>query len=88
MMDNQHHAKMSLPISLTVAPSPMVCYMKASNRARFGRIVRERRMALGMTQDDIAAAGGPSDTTQTRIEKAEGHEPSATTRKLFRWRHR
>lgn len=57
--------------------------MTASKRARFGRIVRERRAALGLTQDDIAAAGGPSDTTQTRIENAEGHEPSATTRNRY-----
>ena len=57
--------------------------MKASNRVRFGRIVRERREALGMTQDDVTAAGGPSDTTQTRIERAEGSEPTATTRNRF-----
>ncbi|CAG7637090.1 helix-turn-helix domain-containing protein [Rhodococcus opacus] len=57
--------------------------MKASNRVRFGRIVRERREALGMTQDDVTAAGGPSDTTQTRIERAEGSEPTSTTRNRF-----
>lgn len=53
--------------------------MKASTRARFGRIVRERRLELGMTQDDVTAAGGPSDTTQTRVENAEGVEPNSTT---------
>lgn len=36
---------------------------------RFGRIMFERRTQLGMTRDEVHAAGGPSDTTLARIEK-------------------
>lgn len=53
--------------------------MGQAERVRFGRIVRARREELGLTQDDIVAMGGPSDTTQTRIEKAEGPEPKLAT---------
>lgn len=35
---------------------------------------------MGLTQDDVTAAGGPSDTTQTRVENAEGPPPNLTTR--------
>jgi hypothetical protein len=38
---------------------------------RFARIVYERRIALGLTQQEIADAGGPTDTTMTKIENAE-----------------
>lgn len=57
--------------------------MKASNRVRFGRIVRERRLKLGLTQDDVFVAGGPSDTTQTRVERGGGPEPSVSTLNKF-----
>lgn len=36
--------------------------------ARLGRAVRERREELGLTQADVAAAGGPSPATQYLIE--------------------
>lgn len=57
--------------------------MAVSNRVRFGQIVRARREELGLTQDDVAAAGGPADTTQTRVENADGDEPRLSTRNKF-----
>lgn len=36
--------------------------------ARFGRLVKARRDALGLTQEEVSALGGPSDTTFTKIE--------------------
>ncbi|WP_225725489.1 MULTISPECIES: hypothetical protein [unclassified Nocardia] len=47
---------------------------------RFGRIVRSRRLALGMTQRDVKAAGGPSVMTQNHIENGTSpHTPTPTT---------
>jgi HTH-type transcriptional regulator / antitoxin HipB len=40
-----------------------------------GRTVRERREALGLTQDELAVRAGSSRSTITRIE-LEGHVPS------------
>lgn len=63
--------------------------MAASNPIRFGQIVQKRREELGLTQDDIAAAGGPSDTTLTRIEKGLGASRPSTRRSLdkpLRWK--
>lgn len=54
--------------------------MTPTDRVRFGHLVRSRREELGLTQDDVTAAGGPSDTTQTRVENAEGPPPNVTTR--------
>lgn len=57
---------------------------------RFGDAVRTRREELGLTQMDVWQRGGPSNTTLTKIENAEGGFPSAgTLRKLdlaLRWR--
>lgn len=52
-------------------------------RTRFGRIVRERRNYLGLKQQDVFALGGPSDTTQSRVEKGEGAIPSVSTRNSY-----
>jgi len=56
---------------------------------RFGSIVKDRRAALGMTQLEVWQSGGPSNTTLTKIENAEGAPPSGLTlRKLdhaLRW---
>lgn len=38
---------------------------------RFGRIVLDRRIELGLSQEDVAAAGGPTDTTLGKIENCE-----------------
>lgn len=38
---------------------------------RFGRIVYSRRTELGMTQEQVAKAGGPTDTTMGKIENSE-----------------
>lgn len=46
---------------------------------RFGTLVRQRRLELGLTQDQVAAAGGPSDKRQTQIEKGASPAPSITT---------
>ncbi|EOM75952.1 hypothetical protein Rrhod_2706 [Rhodococcus rhodnii LMG 5362] len=58
-------------------------------RTRFGDYVHRRRRALGLTQDEVTAAGGPSDAAQTRAENGTGPAPSAETlRKLdlgLRW---
>lgn len=56
---------------------------------KFGQRVRARREELGLTQLQVAAQGGPSNTTQTKIEGGEPPEPSnATLRKVdsgLRW---
>ncbi len=53
--------------------------------AHLGKYVRERRAKLGMTQADVTAAGGPSDTTLTGIENGTAASVSpATLRKLDR----
>ncbi|MFC7446456.1 helix-turn-helix domain-containing protein [Rhodococcus daqingensis] len=53
--------------------------MVSESRARFGRFVTERRRALNLTQDEVRAAGGPSDAAQTRAENGTGPEPSQRT---------
>ena len=53
------------------------------NLKALGQAVYERRSMLGLTQDQVAARGGPSDTTLTRIEAGEPPVPmAATLRKL------
>lgn len=56
---------------------------------RLAEFARERRVELGMTQEDVRAAGGPSTATMRLIEGAlqQGYQP-ATLRdleKVFRW---
>ena len=57
--------------------------------ARLGRFVLERRRELDLTQLDVAAMGGPSNTTLTGIESGTRASLSgATLRKLdaaMRW---
>lgn len=57
---------------------------------RFGRIVYERRTELGLTQEDVARNGGPTDTTLGKIENGEWNPGNRkiTLRKLdtgLRW---
>jgi transcriptional regulator with XRE-family HTH domain len=63
--------------------------MVTSTRARFGQFVYKRRRLLNLTQDQVTAAGGPSDAAQTRAENGTGPDPSIETlRKLdvaLRW---
>lgn len=40
----------------------------SSNPKRFGEIVEQRRLELELTQLEVQAAGGPSNTWQTLIE--------------------
>ncbi|WP_454199505.1 hypothetical protein [Nocardia sp. Marseille-Q1738] len=50
---------------------------------RFGQMVKARRDALGLTQEEVSALGGPSDTTFTKIENLEWRPGrTATLRKL------
>lgn len=63
--------------------------MVSTTRARFGQFVYKRRRLLNLTQDEVTAAGGPSDAAQTRAENGTGPDPSIETlRKLdvaLRW---
>ncbi|WP_072689878.1 helix-turn-helix domain-containing protein [Rhodococcus marinonascens] len=63
--------------------------MATSTRVRFGQLVHKRRRLLNLTQDQVTAAGGPSDAAQTRAENGTGADPSIETlRKLdtaLRW---
>ncbi|MEE2033383.1 helix-turn-helix domain-containing protein [Rhodococcus chondri] len=52
-----------------------------NERARFAQIVAERRRLLGLTLDELQAAGGPSDVTTSKIEKGALAAPSARTLK-------
>ena len=53
--------------------------MDSAKLRRFGVIVRKRRLALGLLQDQVHAAGGPSDKRQTGIENGLTPAPSLTT---------
>lgn len=50
-----------------------------NERARFARIVAERRRLLGLTLDQLQQAGGPSDVTTGKLEKGAIASPSART---------
>lgn len=55
---------------------------------RFARIVRARREELGLRQDQMRDAGGPSTTTMTKVENAADAPSRVTLRKLdaaLRW---
>ncbi|PYG00197.1 Helix-turn-helix domain-containing protein [Georgenia satyanarayanai] len=55
----------------------------SSDLKRFARIVLDRRNTLGLSQVDVWRAGGPSNSTLTKIEGGLPPEPSnATLRKL------
>lgn len=43
-----------------------------SDPQRLGRYVKARREELGLSQDDVASRGGPSDTTLGKIEAGTG----------------
>ncbi len=49
--------------------------MGEPDRARLARYVRERREALGMTQEEVATSGGPSTATLRLIENASPSTP-------------
>ncbi|WP_157129147.1 helix-turn-helix transcriptional regulator [Nocardia amamiensis] len=53
--------------------------MDEAKLKRFGNIVRERRLELGLTQDEVTERGGPSDKRQTKIENGQPPVPSVTT---------
>ncbi|NKS10265.1 hypothetical protein GS580_03990 [Rhodococcus hoagii] len=53
--------------------------MDEASLERFGQIVRGRRLALGLTQDQVTQAGGPSDKRQTKSRRRAPPAPSITT---------
>jgi hypothetical protein len=57
--------------------------MGDAERVRFGRVVHARREELGLTREDVAALGGPSDATQMRVEAGDGSVPRLATRNKF-----
>ncbi|MGW4719681.1 hypothetical protein [Nocardia sp. NPDC004260] len=57
----------------------MILPMAEANSERFGQIVKNRRLKLGLTQDQVHELGGPSDRRQTFIETNTGPRPSITT---------
>lgn len=64
----------------------MMCVMATTDDwRRLARLVRDRRGDLGMTQEEVTAAGGPSNSTVRLIEGARrpGYRP-ATLRALER----
>ena len=50
--------------------------------ARLGSVVRQRRAELGLTRDEVNLRGGPSDTTQEKVEKGLGAVYGQTLAKL------
>lgn len=85
------HAARSLDRSeLLLQLTGSVSEMAESELMRFGRLVADRRKALGLTLKEIAEAGGPSDVTSGKIERGGIAEPSARTlRRLdtgLRWK--
>lgn len=53
--------------------------MDKQARLRFGQMVADRRAELGVSQVDVANAGGAPLCTIDQIEKAEGPEPDNST---------
>mgnify|MGYP005989621271 CR=1 FL=1 len=47
--------------------------------ARFGAIVNKRRRELGLSLDDVAASGGPSQVTVSNIEQGTTNRPHFAT---------
>lgn len=66
-------------VPLGFAQKGKLLAMDQASLERFGKIVRGRRLARGMTQDQVKAAGGPSDKRQTKIENGTPPAPSVTT---------
>lgn len=55
----------------------------STNPVRFGQIVKARREELDLNQLEVAAAGGPSNSTMTAIENGRMHDlERATAKKL------
>ena len=54
----------------------------STNRERLAEAVRKRRVALGLTQESIKAAGGPSSTTVSAFEDPSRPVPVKSIRKL------
>lgn len=64
--------------------------MTTPDHVRFGRIVAARRRELGLTLDDVAEKGGPSQVTTSGIEQGAISRPQLQTFKkldaVLRWK--
>jgi transcriptional regulator with XRE-family HTH domain len=64
-------------------------YLMNGDFERLGRIVKARRDQLGLSQREVADQGGPSDSTQTVIERGDVRPVSQLTLKkldaALRW---
>ncbi|WP_037183788.1 helix-turn-helix domain-containing protein [Rhodococcoides fascians] len=53
------------------------------NTPSFAQTIRARRNKLGLTQEEVSAKGGPSDTTQRRVEGGEIFNITQSTLKKY-----
>lgn len=51
--------------------------------ARLARALDEQRRHLGMTRDQVTAAGGPSDAWQRRLRWRDGESPTVRERRIL-----
>jgi transcriptional regulator with XRE-family HTH domain len=61
--------------SLFLAVATKVTSVSRPDTARFGAIVNKRRRELGLSLDDVAASGGPSQVTVSNIEQGSTNRP-------------
>lgn len=61
--------------SLFLAVATKVTSVSRPDTARFGAIVNKRRRELGLSLDDVAAGGGPSQVTVSNIEQGSTNRP-------------
>ena len=62
-----------------LALATKVATVSGPDTARFGAIVNKRRRELGLSLDDVAAAGGPSQVTVSNIEQGSTNRPHFAT---------
>lgn len=65
--------------SLFLAVATKVTRVSGPDMARFGAIVNRRRRELGLSLDDVAAVGGPSQVTVSNIEQGATNKPHFAT---------
>ncbi len=53
--------------------------MSSQHLAHFGEVFQRRRLELGLTQEAVQAASGPSPRRQAQIERGKGPAPSVWT---------
>lgn len=62
-------------LSLFLAVATKVTCVSRPDTARFGAIVNKRRRELGLSLDDVATGGGPSQVTVSNIEQGSTNRP-------------